>query len=62
MSKDKKDDDVAVDVLVVGIATEHHPDCPDHPDNARSGPTQVATKKYRDNWDVTFGKVTVGKA
>jgi hypothetical protein len=57
----KKPADVVIDILVVGVE-EHHPDCPAHPDNARSGPARVATKAYRDGWDIAFGKVTVGKA
>lgn len=61
MSDEKKSEGV-IKILVVSGETEHHPECPDHPDNARSGPSKAATKAFRDGWEVTFGKVTVGNA
>jgi hypothetical protein len=42
----------------------HRKDCPSHPDNIAkgSGPAQVATPAYRENYEAIFGRVPVGKA
>jgi hypothetical protein len=59
MSNDKKSDG-EVDILVVVPLGECK--CQETQRSDRSGPKQVATKAFRDGWDVTFGKVTVGNA
>ena len=48
----------------MGEVFGHASDCSMHPNNrgSKTGPAQVATPAYRENYDVIFGRVPVGKA